>query len=374
LFNRLAAVVVLTVSALAGAAQAASAMPIFAQRYQLRCDACHTVIPELNDFGNAFRARGYRLPLPVHGTTLVALRYQMEYEKDPTPGAARFTPGGVLLSDAQIGAIDTFIHYNLGAQGGPSGAYLAFAATANQHTKTLYRFGLYELPLIHSPGQRLDDLQTYGYEGTHVGLDDLTLTQPRWGIEAERQIGVAAVAATIALGEFKGAAYGGKPIATGVSTAAAQPELGAYVRIPVTSWLRLGADALEGTRAIAPTARPLFNDAYRRDALGADLHAGRFGVLVEQWWGGDADADGFGTSIGSSGGFARLRYAVTPHAYVGFRYDAGAAPAATRDTVVYAAVQIFHRARLLIQNVHTFNGTSALGGALTVGLPSSLKL
>jgi hypothetical protein len=374
LFSRFLAFAGAIVTLLAGSAHAASAMPIFAQRYLLRCDACHTVIPELNDFGNAFRARGYRLPLPVHGTTLVALRYQIEYEKDPTPGARRFTPGGVLLSDAQIGAIDTFLHYNLGAQGGPSGAFLAFVATANTHTKSVYRFGLYELPLIHSPGQRLDDLQTYGYEGTHVGLDDLTLTQPRWGIETDRQIGVATVAATIALGEFKGAAYGGKPIPTGVSTGAAQPELGAYVRIPVTSWLRLSADALEGTRSIAPTGRGPFTDAYRRNALGADLHAGRFGVLVEQWWGGDSNADGFGTSIGSSGGFARFRYAVTPHAYIGFRYDAAAAPAATRDTVAYAAVQIFGRARLLIQNVHTFNGTSALGGALTLGLPSPLKL
>lgn len=141
MFSRLFASAGLIVAVLAGSAHAASAMPIFAQRYMLRCDACHTVIPELNDFGNAFRARGYRLPLPVHGTTLVALRYQMEYEKDPTPGAARFTPGGVLLSDAQIGAIDTFIHYNLGAQGGPAGAYLAFAATANAHTKSVYRFG-----------------------------------------------------------------------------------------------------------------------------------------------------------------------------------------------------------------------------------------
>lgn len=374
MFGRAAAAGILIVAALAASARAGGAMPIFAQRYLLRCDVCHTVIPELNAFGNAFRARGYRLPLPVHGTTLVALRYQLEYEKDPTPGAERFTPGGVLLSDAQLGAIDAFLHYNLGAQGGPSGAYLAFLATANAHTNSVWRLGLYELPLIHSPGQRLDDLQTYGYEGTHVGLNDLTLTQPRLGLESERQIGAATVAATFAYGEFKGAAYGGKPIATGVSTGPAQPELGAYFRVPVTSWLRLSLDALAGSRSIAPTARTAFDDPYRRDALGAELHAGRFGVLLQQWWGSDADADGFGTRIDSSGGFARFRYMLTPHAYLGFRYDAAAAPAATRDTVAYAAVQIFGRARLLIQTVHTYNGTTSLGGALTLGIPSPLKL
>ena len=353
--------------------QGVQAMPIFAQRYLLHCETCHTVLPELNAFGQAFRARGYRLPAPAHGTTLVALRYQLEYERDPAPGAPRFTPGGVVLSDAQIGAIDAYLHYNLGAQGGPSGAYLAFLAHYNEHTGTIYRAGLYELPLIHSPGQRLDDLTTYGYEGAHVGLDDLTLTQPRWGLEAERRVGVATVAATLALGEFKGAAYGGKPIATGVSTQPAQPELGAYVRVPVASWLQVSGDALTGARSIAPTGRAPFDDAYRRSALGADASFKRLGLLVEQWWGSDANADGFGTSVGSSGGFARLRYTVGDHAYVGFRYDAAATPTASRDTVVYAAMQIFGRARILVEQRHAQGGATTFGGALTVGLPSPLK-
>jgi hypothetical protein len=372
LFTRVAALAAILAAFAFAAPPAADAMPIFAQRYLLRCDACHTVLPELNAFGDAFRARGYRLPLPIHGTTVVALRYQLEYEKDPTPGAQRFTPGAVVLSDVQLGKIDAFLHYNLGAQGGPSGAYLAFLAAANQHTNSVWRAGLYELPLVHSPGQRLDDLQTYGYEGTHVGLNDLTLTQPRLGVEMDRHAGVATVAATFAYGEFKGAAYGGKPIATGVSTGPAAPELGAFFRIPVAPWLRLSLDAMEGSRTIAPTGRSAFDDAYRRDALGADLHAGPFSVLLQQWWGSDSNADGFGTRIDSSGGFARFRYMVTPHAYVGFRYDAAAAPDATRDSVVYAAWQVFGRARLLVQNVHTFNGTSSLGGALTVALPGPL--
>lgn len=349
------------------------AMPIFAQRYLLTCGTCHRVVPELNAFGDAFRARGYRLPTPAHGTTLVALRYQLEYERDPAPNAPRFTPGAALLSDAQIGAIDAYLHYNLGAQGAPSATYLAFVARADAHTRTVYRAGLYELPLVHSPGQRLDDLTTYGYEGTHVGLNDLTLAQPRWGLEAERRIGAATVAATVALGEFKGAAYGGKPVATGVATGPSQPELGLYVRVPVAPWLRLSADALYGVRSIVPVGRPAFDDAYRRNALGADASAGRLGLLVEQWWGGDANADGFGGRIGSSGGFARLRYLIGDHAYVGLRYDAAAAPTATRDTILYGAVQVFGRARLLIERRHFGDGATTIGGALTVALPSPLK-
>ena len=67
------------------------AMPVFAQRYQLTCKTCHTVLPELNNFGNDFRNRGYRLPpnVPRHGTTIAALRYNVEWERDPAAGARR---------------------------------------------------------------------------------------------------------------------------------------------------------------------------------------------------------------------------------------------------------------------------------------------
>jgi len=34
----------------------------------------------------------------------------------------------------------------------------------------------------------------------------------------------------------------------------------------------------------------------------------RFDFLAEQWWGSDANADGFGNSLASSGGYARLKY------------------------------------------------------------------
>jgi mono/diheme cytochrome c family protein len=67
----------------------AAAIPIFAQRYHFHCGQCHSVLPELNAFGNYFRSHGYRLPLPEHGTTIFALRYQLEYDKQPAPDQPR---------------------------------------------------------------------------------------------------------------------------------------------------------------------------------------------------------------------------------------------------------------------------------------------
>jgi hypothetical protein len=86
----------------------AEAIPIFAQRYKLHCGACHSVLPELNAFGNYFRSHGYRLPLPEHGTTVFALRYQLEYDEHPAAGSREFSPGGILLGSANIGPITTF--------------------------------------------------------------------------------------------------------------------------------------------------------------------------------------------------------------------------------------------------------------------------
>jgi hypothetical protein len=351
----------------------ARAIPIFAQRYGLQCGACHSVLPELNAFGNFFRNHGYRLAAPKHGTTVVALRYQMEYDKDPAPDAHRFVPGGVLLSNADIGKITAFLHYNLGAQGGPSGTYLAYLARYNEATQMQYRLGLFELPLIHSPGQRLDDLAPYGYEQTHVGLNDLTLAQPRWGLEAERQAGTSRLAATLALAEFKGAAYGGRPLDTGINTRPDRPEFGLFDRTAATPWLTLTGDLLLGSRAIVPTGRPIFIDNYRRGALGADMHARRWSLLGEQWWGLDGDDDGFGEHAGSSGGFLRLRYALGEHAYAGVRYDAAAAPTAVRDVVLYAATHVGRHVRLLVENKRVQNGPSTLEGAVTVGIPWPAK-
>jgi hypothetical protein len=352
----------------------AQAIPLFAQRYRLSCETCHSVLPELNTFGQSFRAHGYQLPLPKHGTTGIALRYQMEYEKDPAPGSRRFSPGGVLLSNADFGKISAFIHYNLGAGGGPSAVFLGYLATYNAHTQSLYRAGLFELPLAQSPGQRLDDLQQYGYYGAHVGLNDLSLASPRWGAQVERTSGAITGDITISTGEFKGAAYGGKPLATGETTSAYSPEVGLFLRTPLFTGLSAGGEWISGTRWIVPTGRGGFADGYSRAGLLLHGQRGRFDLQGEQWWGRDADADGFGTVLGSSGGYVRLKYYPTPHSYLGVRYDAAASPFITRDFVYYFAFQVTPHARLLFQQVQTVGGPGHFGAALTVGAPWPPKL
>lgn len=350
----------------------ASAMPIFAQRYHLQCTACHTVLPELNAFGNYFRDHGYRLQgLPKHGTTGIAIRYQMEYEKDPVAGTRRFTPGGVLLAAPEIGAINAFLHYNLGAGGGPGGAFLAYLATYNHHTQSLYRAGLFELPLRQSPGQRLDDLSEYGYYGAHVGLNDLSLASPRWGIQLHRNIGQLTFDAVADQGEFKGAAYGGKPIATGETTSAGSPELGLFFSAPLGVNLQAGGAVLAGNRHISVVGKAAFADAYRRENLFAHASFSKVDLQAEQWWGNDANADGFSTAVFSSGGYARVKYYLSPHAYAAVRYDAAETPLVSRTAVFYGGTQVTPHARLILERRQPLGGggPGSLGAAVTVGFP-----
>jgi hypothetical protein len=357
----------------------ARAIPIFAQRYRLHCGACHSVLPELNGFGNYFRMHGYRLPIEKHGTTMFAIRYQMSYAQDPAAGTRRWTPGGILLGNADLGNISAYMHYSLGAGGGPSGLYLGFLTDYNAHTRSSYRFGLWELPLAQSPGERLDDLQQYGYYGAHVGLNDLPLSSPRWGIWAQRTIGNMVANVTFAVGEFKGAAYGGKPVDTGITTYTSTPEVGLWLNQGVyakgSTEFDVGGTFLNGVRHILPTGADAFNNPYQRYGLLAHAAVGKFDLQAEQWWGDDHNADGFGTNQPSSGGYARLKFYPVPHAYLGVRYDATANPFVARDFTYYGAVMVAPF-RFLLQEVAPIAAPGqhpTLGGAMTVAFPGPWK-
>ncbi len=353
-----------------GLARPASAIPLFAQRYHLQCTACHSALPELNAFGNYFRNHGYRLPISKHGTTLFAIRYQLEYDKTPAAGTRRYTPGGVLLSNVDLGSVSAFLHYNLGAGGGPSGAYLAYLTTYNEHTDAVYRAGLFELPLAQSPGQRLDDLSSYGYYATRVGLNDLTLAAPRLGVQYHRTLGKLQGDLTYAIGEFKGAPYGGRPIATGQTTGPNAPEAGLFLRDSIAADTEVGGALLVGQRAITPTGRATFADSYRRYNLYAHTMYRKFDLQAEQWWGNDANADGFGTAQFSSGGYARLKYYPGPHGYLGVRYDGSANLLATRDIVYYGAAMLTAHSRILLERRQPLGGGAGFfSAALTVGFP-----
>src|SRR5579872_6194159 len=95
------------------AAAPAAALPIFAERYGFRCSACHTAVPELNAFGNAFRQAGFNLPnVPRHREFPLALRFQETYVKDLLPSQTRrFNALAILVSTANFGADRSYSYF-----------------------------------------------------------------------------------------------------------------------------------------------------------------------------------------------------------------------------------------------------------------------
>jgi hypothetical protein len=312
--------------------------------------------------------------VPRYGTTIAAIRYNLEWENDPAPGTRRFSPAASILGASDIGAISAYIHYSLGSDGAPANVYLGYLATYNEHTQSEYRLGLYELPLTQSPGQRIDSITEYGYLGTTVGQNDLALSAPRLGLEGERVVGAMRLEFSFAVGEFKGSAYGGKPVDTGTETVAAHPEIELFAQGPVfDGHVTLNAEVFEGTRGIHLPGLAPFSDPYEREGFGfqtAFLPENKLEFEAQQWFGRDNDANGPGSPVNSSGGYIRLKYFVTPHIYAAARYDTAANPTASRELIQYVGAMVTRHARIILERRNNLlGGPPTYGGYLTIAGP-----
>src|SRR5207245_2083183 len=67
--------------ALLSASTSAHALPAFARRFNLACGACHSAVPRLNAFGEAFHENGFKPPgtmwTPLPATVLEAIAQGM---------------------------------------------------------------------------------------------------------------------------------------------------------------------------------------------------------------------------------------------------------------------------------------------------------
>jgi hypothetical protein len=85
----------------------ANAMPMFARKYGVPCETCHTTIPRLNQVGYKFRAAGFRMPEQIGkaddrkfdlGDTISAriqARYDAQFTNQPNGAAVANIIGGV---------------------------------------------------------------------------------------------------------------------------------------------------------------------------------------------------------------------------------------------------------------------------------------
>jgi hypothetical protein len=338
-------------------ANPAAATPIFAERYGFSCTTCHTAVPELNAFGNAFRRAGFQLPkLARHKEFPLVLRFQEDYMKDLPPSQMRrYNALAVLISTANFGPNNSFSYfarYFFGSQGAPGSLYYGYLQHVAANTGVFERAGEYNLPLIENATQRLDTFTTMPAYAYTVGHNNANFTTPRWGAMFGQQNDRIEAEVSLSFDEYHGAAYGAPTPPSDLIQTFMIPEVFASATYTFPQNLQFGALRLQGTRNFrSQTSGATFSDRYYRDGIQGGWSNRHFTLIGQQLCGYDSNADGFGSAVPSSGGFVTAKYYPTPHSYVGVRYDAAANPFATRDWDFYGAFAPTVHSRFLLEYI-----------------------
>lgn len=91
-FSVLCAVAIAVIVA-TGFSGTAYAITTFAQKFNMKCDACHTTVPQLNEFGTVFMAKGFVLPAPEKGDRMED-KPSVKTVKEPGKGGETAGVGG----------------------------------------------------------------------------------------------------------------------------------------------------------------------------------------------------------------------------------------------------------------------------------------
>ena len=278
---RLPVILVTILAAALASGGRAEALPVFAHRFGLTCQACHTTVPHLNVFGEAFARNGFRLPHPGRQAVPVAVKVNLMYSSDADPGGLP----KAIVDEVEIltgGAIGAHLNYFLeqyaldgGVPGRPRDMWLQYnAGDGNMHV----RAGQFTLPLPVDPETERDTEAHYLVYDQTVGENGFNFFDARLGVEA-----------------YSSAANGD----------------GAHL----AAFAKVGAMAYA-----AKTFGNLTLYAYRyqqsffRQGFGAREHIGKFDLVGVVQQGKDADA-------ASSGGFIEGHYTFTPALMAVARYD-----------------------------------------------------
>lgn len=283
----------------------ASALPVFAHRYGLTCQACHTTIPHLNAFGENFREYGFKLP-GARGTFPVAVKVNLAYTSDKDPGGL---PKAVvdeveLLSGGTIGNNTSYWIEQYAVDGGRPGltrdAWLQFN-TESAHLK----LGQFSLPLpVDVESERATAAHYALYDQT-VGANTFSFFDPRIGVDASYVNEDAKFEAHLAV-------------------------LHAYDRQTATP--RSGLDVMT---SLAKTAGTFTVQTYRyqgqrnftvadrfwRQGYAASYARDKVTLTGVVQTGNDSSADGAGAPARSSGGFIEAGFAFTPAFQTVARYE-----------------------------------------------------
>lgn len=336
----------------------AAAIPVFAHRYGLSCQVCHTTVPHLTAFGEAFLANGYRMngltPKPVFPA---AVRTEIDYA---SAGAADPDEVKGPLPKMIVNEVEVL----LGGSTGPRGSYwvepylvdggfpglVRDAWYAERLTPDdaripiTARAGQFTLPTPLDPETFRETTQPYGIWSQTAGANPFNFFLPKIGGQLLIGDPSRAVGATVSL--LKGADQQSGLPASGVdSMITLERDLGDFA---------LSAYRYDGNRLLSGPAfdnTQYFNhvgDRFWRNGFGVGYHHEGTEIDADYQIGNDTAGDVYGDALVTSGGFVQVRQAVGDRTFAIARWDATAGPGLARTITAGLGYRVARNMRLTV--------------------------
>lgn len=331
------------------APQPAAGIPVFAHRYGVSCQTCHSIVPELNAFGTAFRDAGFRWPVrvPMRGTFPIAVKTKLAYTSSPDPIAM---PKAIVdeIELLAFGALGNHFSYRIeqyAVDGGLPGSTRDAFIEYNSNPMSVWRggrtfaldvqAGQFTLPLPDDPETLRPTQNHYKVYDQTIGDNPFNFFDDRIGVNLGYGNRFAEVHAVAARGH--------------------DPHSGLPTRgMDEMFALRFGADAFSawgylyaGTRGQGATP-----DRFLRRALEVTGESGKLQTSLLLQTGSDSSPSGTGAGLLSSGGYLQGEWRFNDRLIGVVRYDSlGAAGGFLRSTTLTLNFRPYNRARWTIEDV-----------------------
>jgi hypothetical protein len=324
----------------------AEAIPYFAHEYGLKCQKCHSVIPRLNGFGQAFMDHGYTLPgTKPQSAFPISAKINLAYSSEPDPDGlpkAIVDEVELFLAGKASPRTNYFVEQYV-VDGGEHGSlregWFAYQLTPDQAKVPVYlQGGSFTLALPVDPESFRETSQHYTLFDQTVGNNPFNFFDPKIGLQA--RAGYADHALSVRFAALQGHdKQSGLPM-LGTDTATyAQEAIG-----PLT----LSLYRYDGSRPNSGLA-----DRFWRQGYGIAYSRERWTSETVLQTGRDASIDLAGTSAMSSGGFTQLRYEFNRRLFGLLRYEGTNDPTNgfTRDLVPLLGYRVSNNSRFTIEDV-----------------------
>jgi hypothetical protein len=361
------------VSAAVAVTSPAQAIPVFAHRYGYSCQVCHTEVPHLTPFGEAFLANGYRIKgLNPKGAFPFAVRTEINYASagaaDPDEAGNGPLPKVIvneieLLTGGSIGSRGAYWAEQYFIDGGFPGltrdVWGAYRATPDEaNVPITIRGGQFTLPLPLDPETFRETVQPYAIWSQKVGMNPFDFFDVKIGGTVSAGDPARMVSATASV--LQGHDTQALPAVGADTMFTLQRDLGDF---SFELYRYDGGRSFSGLAYGNTTLISNVYDRFWRNGYSVGWSRGRTEVNAVYQNGNDSSADLYGNALLSSGGFVQVRQALGDRAFAVARWDATQDTAFARILTAGLGYRLSHNTRLTLFGTHQLN---YLGQPLTV--------